>query len=133
MYPVKLIPCVSMQCIINFWILSYLFQNIFAGAIGPPSGVLTWVILMTENWQGTHIMRRALAEIRAGISKQAKVLSFSDIEKFSYLKMVIIKTLRLHPLVPLLTRESRTASQILKYKNPRKHESHQHIRHWTRS
>lgn len=113
--PFKTNPIYLTLCMyLIWWILYYSFQNIFAGAIGPPSGVLTWV--MTELVRHTDIIKRVQAEIRTGISKQAKIVSFSEIEKFSYLKMVIKETLRLHPLVPLLIRESRKTSQILNYK-----------------
>ncbi|KAM7273082.1 hypothetical protein ACFE04_027746 [Oxalis oulophora] len=74
-------------------------MNIFLA--GLETSTIMIVFAMTELARNPRVMKKVQDELRANVGKKDKV-SESDIDKLSYLKLIIKETLRLHPPGPLL-------------------------------
>ncbi|KAH0658686.1 hypothetical protein KY285_027223 [Solanum tuberosum] len=73
--------------------------DIFLARTETSFTVLVWVFM--ELMKNPHIMAKAQSEVRR-VFKGKKSYDAKDIEKLTYLNLVIKETLRLHALVPLL-------------------------------
>lgn len=88
-------------------------QDMFAGGTDTTHTVLEWA--MTELLRHPAVMKELQEEVRRITNGQADITE-DDMEQMKYLKAVIKKTLRLHPLIPLLVpRESVQDVKINKY------------------
>ncbi|XP_026422412.1 cytochrome P450 71B9-like [Papaver somniferum] len=83
--------------------------NVYLGGVDIAAGVMTWV--MAELAKNPKAKKKVQEEIRSYMGSKEKVEE-SDLDNFHYLKMVVKETLRLHPTLPLLTRESIKHSKI---------------------
>ncbi|KAL7150213.1 hypothetical protein ABFS83_05G095600 [Erythranthe nasuta] len=87
-----------------------LLMNTFLGGVGTSSIVIVWA--MCELMRKPSIMHKVQQEIRSNLGAKPKVEA-NDLSKFTYLKMVVKETLRLHPPAPLLLpRETTRTCQI---------------------
>jgi cytochrome P450 len=93
-----------------------LFQDIYIGAGENSATTLEWA--MTELIRNPRVMEKAQAEVRQVLIGRRKLEETE--QQLDYLKSVIKETLRLHPLVPLLIRESKEGCKISKYDIPTK-------------
>ncbi|KAK6158760.1 hypothetical protein DH2020_006074 [Rehmannia glutinosa] len=92
-----------------------IFEMFIAG-IETSSLVIEWA--MSEMMKNPRVLDKAQAEVRQ-VLPGTKTFLESDIQKLSYLKMVIKETLRLHPPGPLLCpRRCREQSKIDGYDIP---------------
>ncbi|XP_026412009.1 cytochrome P450 71B26-like [Papaver somniferum] len=83
--------------------------NVYLGGVDTTTGVMTWV--MAELAKNPEAMKKVQEEIRSYVGSKGKVEE-SDLDNFSFLKMVIKETLRLHPILPLLARKSMIRCKI---------------------
>ncbi|XP_071722986.1 LOW QUALITY PROTEIN: cytochrome P450 71B34-like [Rutidosis leptorrhynchoides] len=82
---------------------------------GVDTGEITMVFAMAELAKNPRIMKKAQEEVRNLVGNKGKV-SEADIEKLSYLKLIVKETFRLHPpSVLLLPREAMSKFQINGY------------------
>lgn len=72
------------------------------------ANALTWCIY--ELAARPEVQDRALAEVQSVLRDRAP--RFSDLEKMPYLRSVILESLRLHPVIPLLTRQATADTEI---------------------
>ncbi|KAL7131574.1 hypothetical protein ABFS83_12G012400 [Erythranthe nasuta] len=87
-----------------------MLMNTFLGGVGTSSIVIVWA--MCELMRKPSIMHKVQQEIRSNLGAKPKVEA-NDVSKFTYLKMIVKETLRLHPPVPLLIpRETTRTCQI---------------------
>nr|QSK97096.1 P450 mono-oxygenase [Curcuma wenyujin] len=90
--------------------------EIFAGGTETSSTTTEWA--MSELVKNPETMEKAQREIRETMRGKSK-LEESDIPNFSYLKLVIKETLRLHPPGPLfLPRECTNTCEVMGYRVP---------------
>lgn len=86
-----------------------MLQNTLLGGVDTSAIVIVWA--MSELIRNPRIMQKVQAEIRFNIHPKVGI---DDLSKFTYLKMIVKETLRLHPPAPFLVpRESMHACQIL--------------------
>ncbi|CAI9118602.1 OLC1v1020194C1 [Oldenlandia corymbosa var. corymbosa] len=84
--------------------------DIFTGGTETSANVVEWA--MAEMIRYPNVLAKAQSEIRE-LLKGKTMIEEADIQKLSYLKLVIKETLRLHPPLPLLIpRESRAQCEI---------------------
>ncbi|XP_071722984.1 cytochrome P450 71B34-like [Rutidosis leptorrhynchoides] len=82
---------------------------------GVDTGAITMVFAMAELAKNPRIMKKAQEEVRNLVGNKGKV-SEADIEKLSYLKLIVKETFRLHPpSVLLIPREAMSKFQINGY------------------
>ncbi|CAI9118600.1 OLC1v1020190C1 [Oldenlandia corymbosa var. corymbosa] len=74
--------------------------DIFVGGTETSATVVEWA--MAELIRNPKVLAKAQAEIRETLLAEKRVIEEIDIQKLSYLKLVIKETLRLHSPVPLL-------------------------------
>ncbi|KAI3462078.1 hypothetical protein Pfo_018741 [Paulownia fortunei] len=87
-----------------------IFINTFLGGVDRSSIVIVWA--MCELMRNPRAMQKVQAEIRCKLGVKPKVEA-DDLGKFTYLKMIVKETLRLHPPIPLLLpHETRRMCQI---------------------
>ncbi|XP_016457046.1 premnaspirodiene oxygenase-like [Nicotiana tabacum] len=105
--------------ITNGHIKAMLF-DIFLGGTETSSTVLIWAL--AELMKNPNVMAKAQSEVRQ-VFKGKKIYDEEDniVEKLSYLKLVIMETLRLHTPAPLMgPRECREETNIAGYNIPNK-------------
>ncbi|XP_027077010.1 premnaspirodiene oxygenase-like [Coffea arabica] len=79
-------------------------QDIFNTGTDTTSIVTEWA--MSELMKNPKVMAKVQAEVRQ-VCKGKKTIEEKDIQKLTYLKMVVKETLRLHPPVPLIPRSNK--------------------------
>ncbi|XP_041004174.1 desmethyl-deoxy-podophyllotoxin synthase-like [Juglans microcarpa x Juglans regia] len=89
--------------------------DLYIGAGESTAITLEWAI--SELLKHPRVMEKAQAEVQRVLRGKWK-LEETDIQKLDYVKSVIKETLRLHPPVPLLTRECRERCKIGEYDIP---------------
>ncbi|XP_010480461.1 PREDICTED: cytochrome P450 71B2-like [Camelina sativa] len=93
-------------------------MNIFLGGIDTIAIILIWA--MTELIRNPRVMKKAQEEIRAVLGGKREKITEEDLEKVEYLKLIVKETLRLHPSVPSIPRESMSQLTIQGYDIPAK-------------
>ncbi|XP_027156148.1 premnaspirodiene oxygenase-like [Coffea eugenioides] len=78
--------------------------DIFNTGTDTTSIVTEWA--MSELMKNPKVMAKVQAEVRQ-VCKGKKTIEEEDIQKLTYLKMVVKETLRLHPPVPLIPRSNK--------------------------
>ncbi|KAM7274225.1 hypothetical protein ACFE04_028889 [Oxalis oulophora] len=90
-----------------------ILMNIFLA--GVDTSTITIVFAMTELARNPRVMKKAQEEIRTIIGNKRRIFE-SDIDKLSYLKLILKETLRLHPPgVLLVPREAISKFQVNGY------------------
>ncbi|KAL5787691.1 hypothetical protein ACOSP7_004640 [Xanthoceras sorbifolium] len=90
-----------------------ILMNIFLGAIDTTAVTVVWA--MTELVKNPRVMKKLQAEIRSFVGKINKpVVEETICENVKYLKMVFKETLRLHPPLVLLPKETHLAQHHIK-------------------
>ncbi|CAI9090024.1 OLC1v1024707C1 [Oldenlandia corymbosa var. corymbosa] len=93
--------------------------DMFTGGVETSATAVEWA--MSEMMKHPDILAKAQNEIRKSSLMRKEIIEEADIQSFSYLKLVIKETLRLHPPLPLLIpRESREQCEIDGYIIPPK-------------
>ncbi|XP_042443199.1 alpha-humulene 10-hydroxylase-like [Zingiber officinale] len=92
--------------------------EIFIGGTETSSSTIEWA--MSELVKNPETMEKTQREIREAMrGKSSSKMEESDISKFSYLKLVIKETLRLHPPGPLmLPRVCENTCEVMGYRVP---------------
>ncbi|KAM7519643.1 hypothetical protein LguiB_018605 [Lonicera macranthoides] len=78
-------------------------MNILFGGTDTSSTTVVWA--MTELMKNPSLMKKAQEEVRKLIGEKGRV-DEDDLQKLPYLEAVVKETLRLHPAIPLLPRET---------------------------
>ena len=91
------------------------FQETFIAGIDTSAITIEWVLAELINHP--NIMNKARQEIDSVIG-ETRLIQESDIAKLPYLQATIKETMRLHPAVPLLPRESSKSCTINGYDIP---------------
>ncbi|OIT02518.1 PREDICTED: premnaspirodiene oxygenase-like [Nicotiana attenuata] len=92
-------------------------SDMFAAGTETSAAVITWVL--SEMMRNPKIMAKAQSEVRQ-VFKGKTSFDEKDLDKLSYLKLVIKETLRLHPPSPFLPRQCMKQTYIGGYKVPPK-------------
>ncbi|XP_059301913.1 premnaspirodiene oxygenase-like [Lycium ferocissimum] len=107
----------QLQCpIINDDVKAVLF-GIIAGGADTSSTIIIW--MLSELMKNPNNMAKAQREVRQ-VFQGMKNYDEGDLEKLTYLKLVIKETLRLYPSIPLVPRECREQIDIDGYTIPHK-------------
>ncbi|KAM7515660.1 hypothetical protein LguiA_005243 [Lonicera macranthoides] len=78
-------------------------MNMLLGRTDTSSATVIWA--MTELLKNPSLMKKAQEEVRKLIGEKGRV-DEDDLQKLPYLEAVVKETLRLHPAIPLLPRET---------------------------
>ncbi|XP_072965132.1 cytochrome P450 71A1-like [Typha angustifolia] len=94
-----------------------LLADMFAAGTETSYAALEWA--MAELVRNPEVMKKLVDEVR-GIASQNQKVTAEDLNKMSYLKVVVKETLRLHPPVPLfIPRESMEECHVGGYYIPK--------------
>lgn len=91
-------------------------QDMFLG--GTDTVAITMIWAMAELIRNPRVMKKAQEEIRAVLGSKREKITEEDVEKVEYLKLIIKETLRLHPSIPNLPRETMSQIKIQGYDIP---------------
>ena len=92
------------------------FQDVFLAGTETSSTIVEWT--MSEMLKNPRVMKKAQTEVRK-IFKKKGYIDEADLDKLSYMKLVIKESMRLHPAAPLLLpRESGDKCEINGYEIP---------------
>ncbi|CAM0146687.1 unnamed protein product [Urochloa decumbens] len=95
-----------------------LLSDTFIAGVDTSSVTMVWA--MAELIRRPAIMRKVQVEIRATVGADKARVQHDDMPKLRYLKMVVKETLRLHPALPLVPRETLRHIKISGYDVPAK-------------
>ncbi|EOA25707.1 hypothetical protein CARUB_v10019060mg [Capsella rubella] len=96
-----------------------LLTNIFIAGIDTGAITMTWA--MTELVRNPEVMKKVQGEIRERLGNNKERITEEDINKVSFLNLVIKETFRLHPAAPLLLpRETMAHVKVQGYDIPPK-------------
>ncbi|CAN1761507.1 2-methylbutanal oxime monooxygenase [Linum perenne] len=80
--------------------LKAILMNIFVGGIDTSAVTTTWAL--SELIKNPRIMKKVQSEIRGIVGPNQKRVQGRDLDKFTYLELIMRETFRKHPPVPLL-------------------------------
>ncbi|EOA12070.1 hypothetical protein CARUB_v100079632mg, partial [Capsella rubella] len=93
--------------------IKFFILELFMASLDTTSAALQWT--MTELINNPDIFTKIRDEIRSALGTTYRLIKESDLQKLPYLQAAIKETLRLHPVGPLLRRESNTDMKINGY------------------
>ncbi|XP_050215544.1 cytochrome P450 726A27-like [Mercurialis annua] len=91
--------------------------DVFIAGSETSSTTVEWA--MSEMLKNPEVMKKAQDEVRSVVGEKGNV-DETDLDKLSYLKLVIKETFRVHPPTPLRYRECREKCEINGYEIPAK-------------
>ncbi|CAN8257006.1 unnamed protein product [Cochlearia groenlandica] len=93
--------------------IKFFILELFMASLDTTSAALQWT--MTELINHQHIFTKIREEIKSIIGIENRLIKESDLHNLPYLQATIKETLRLHPVGPLLRRESNIDMNINGY------------------
>ncbi|WCJ28165.1 cytochrome P450 family 71 subfamily B polypeptide 23 [Euphorbia peplus] len=107
-----------LQCPVTTDHLKAVIMDLFIAGTDTSSTTVEWA--MSEMMKNPRVLKKAQEEVRNAF-KGKKVIGEEDVQKLTYLSLVLKETLRLHPPAPLLLpRESTKSCEIAGYEIPAK-------------
>ncbi|ESQ35511.1 hypothetical protein EUTSA_v10009445mg, partial [Eutrema salsugineum] len=93
-------------------------MDIFLAGIDTSAITLIWT--MTELARNRRVMNKVQEEIRTTLGPGKKIITEEDVNKVDYLQLILKETFRLHPPIPLVTRQTMSHVKIQGYDIPPK-------------
>ncbi|XP_065852757.1 premnaspirodiene oxygenase-like [Euphorbia lathyris] len=105
-----------LQCPVTTDNLKAVILDLFIAGTDTSSTTVEWA--MSEMMRNPRVLKKAQEEVRKAF-KGKKVIREEDVQKLTYLPLILKETLRLHPPAPLLLpRESIKTCQVAGYEIP---------------